>query len=336
MPTVYLTEQGAVAHKHNERLIVRKGSETLLDLPLVHVDQVVVMGNVELTTSLIGQLLTQEIEVAFFSSRGRFRGRLVATGSKNAELRVRQMQVMIDPGRALAIAQQVVRGKLANQRRTLGRLAARREGDVQNAVRRATELIQRIEEQALQARDIDSLRGYEGSGAAAYFGGLKVLIPPAWGFSGRAYYPPPDPVNATLSFGYALLQTVAFAAVQLVGFDAYLGYFHALDYGRPSLALDVMEEFRPLTVDAIVLPLILEGKLGPKDFRKESEPKQAVLLGQEGRNKVIAAYEKNINRLVTYPATKEETALRRVVELQVRHLARVVMGQDAVYRPFEL
>jgi CRISPR-associated protein Cas1 len=335
MPTIYLTDQGAVAHKRGERLVVRKEGKDILDIPLVHVDQLVVMGNIQLTTPLVAQLLLQEVDVAFFSSRGKFRGRLTPPGSKFGELRHRQLQVLNDPQASLAIARPVARGKLGNQRRVLGRLVANASSEVQAAARKATETIQAMERQAAAATDIDSLRGYEGSGAAAYFSGLKALIPAAWGFTGRAYFPPPDPVNAALSFGYALLQNVAMGAVQLVGLDPYLGFFHVIDYGRPSLALDVMEEFRPLVVDAIVVPLLVEGQLTSRDFRHQHDPKPAVLLADEGRNRLIEAYEKHVNGTVVYPATGEKTALRRCVELQVRHLARVVMGHDGVYKPME-
>lgn len=335
MPVIYLTDQGAMARKKGERLIVEKKSDVILDMPLIHVEQLVVMGNVQLSAALITQLLVQEVDVAFFSSYGKYRGRLTPPALGFAQLRYRQYQVLGNPQTALPIARQAIQAKLANQRRTLGRLAATASGQTQHAVHRATQTIQGIEGQVSAARDLDSLRGYEGSGAAAYFGGLKELLPPGWGFNGRQYHPPPDAVNAALSFGYALLQSATLGMVNLVGFDPYLGFFHTIDYNRPSLALDLMEEFRAVVVDAVVAPLFLQNRFTAQDFRRESGAKPGVYLVESGRRRLIEAHEKQMAAPTPYPRKKETTTLRRIIEEQARHLANVVLGETAVYQGYE-
>ena len=335
MSVVYLTDQGATAHKKGERLVVLKKSDVILDIPLIHVEQLVVMGNVQLSAALITQMLLQEVDVAFFSSYGKYRGRLTPPALGFAQLRHRQYQVLGNAQTALPIAKQAIQAKLANQRRTLGRLAATAGSQVQATVLRATQTMQGIEGQVSAARDLDSLRGYEGSGAAAYFGGLKDLLPPGWGFNGRQYRPPPDAVNAALSFGYALLQSAVLGMVNLVGFDPYLGFFHTIDYNRPSLALDLMEEFRPVVVDAVVAPLFLRNQFTAQDFRREPGAKPGVYLVEDGRRRLIEAHEKQMATPVPYPRKKETTALRRVIEEQARHLANVVLGEAGSYQGYE-
>lgn len=331
MPVIYLTDQGAMARKKGERLIVEKKSDVILDMPLIHVEQLVVMGNVQLSAALITQLLVQEVDVAFFSSYGKYRGRLTPPALGFAQLRYRQYQVLGNPQTALPIARQAIQAKLANQRRTLGRLAATASGQTQHAVHRATQTIQGIEGQVSAARDLDSLRGYEGSGAAAYFGGLKELLPPGWGFNGRQYHPPPDAVNAALSFGYALLQSATLGMANLVGFDPYLGFFHTIDYNRPSLALDLMEEFRPFA-DRLALTLINRAQVDADDFAEREGG--AVLLEGEARRAVVVAYQERKQEELTHPLLAQPVALGLLPLIQARLLARAIRGETEGYLPF--
>ncbi|HEY67686.1 MAG TPA: CRISPR-associated endonuclease Cas1, partial [Thermoflexia bacterium] len=283
MPTLYLREQGAVLRKVGERLVVTKGEEVLEDVPIIHVDQVVVMGNVQLTTPAVALLLRKEVDVVFLSSRGRFRGRLVTTGSKFARLRHAQLRMLDEEKAVLAVARELVAAKLINQAHLLERLGARR----------AAREIERDVRKARRASSLDGLRGHEGAAGARYFAALRRLIPSEWGFVKRTYHPPPDPVNALLSLGYTLLLKDAVAAAQLVGLDPYLGFFHALDYGRPSLALDLIEPFRPL-VDGLVLGWIVERKVSPRDFRPARREDGAVLLDDEARTRYFRAYERQM------------------------------------------
>ena len=192
------------AHAASACWVTKKG-EKLMDLPLRQLEQLAVVGNVQVTTPAVAALLQGEIDVVFFSSRFRYRGRLLAGGSKFAALRQAQLRVMSDEATALPIARSLVAGKLANQRTLLLRRRRREDGpaEVPTALDGAIRGIQAMRRSAGEARSLESLRGHEGKGAAHYFGALKALLDPAWGFERRAYYPPPDPVNAALSFGYA-------------------------------------------------------------------------------------------------------------------------------------
>ena len=186
---------------------------------------------------------------------------------------------------------------------------------------------------AQHANDLDQLRGYEGRAAAFYFEGLRALIPPEWGFEQRAYYPPPDPANALLSFTYTLLRKDVEAKIQLVGLDPYLGFFHALGYNRPALALDMMEEFRPSVADLVVLALINQNHITPDDFEWTNNPDLPVRMSQPAIQTVLAAYEDRLADEVYHPLTNGQTDYRRVIELQVRTMARIIRGEESDYPP---
>ena len=325
MSALYLTEQGSVLRRVGERLVVTKDHQVLEDVPIIHVEQVVVMGNIQLTTPVVALLLQREVDVVFLSSRGKFRGRLMTTGSKFAQLRHRQLRLMDDEGKILAVARELVVAKLANQAHLLDRLGARK----------AAREIRRHAEKAQRASTLDGLRGHEGAAGARHFGALRQFIPTEWGFARRIYHPPPDPVNAMLSLGYTLLLKDATAAVQLVGLDPFLGFFHAIDYGRPSLALDLREPFRPL-IDGLVVGWVAQGKISPGEFRPGERREGAILLSDDARTRYLQAYEQQVESRVLYPPTGERTACRRCLELQARQLAQVVLGKRARFRAFRM
>ncbi len=332
--TVYVKDQGAVVRKRGQRLVVTKDGDELMDLPLMHVRQLAVVGNVQLTTQAIAALLHHDVDVVFYSQRFKYRGRLMTGGSKFARLRHAQLRVMSDEAQTLAIARQVVAGKLANQRVILQRrLASNGSGPAGRALRRGVQGIGAMRRACTRARSLDSLRGYEGKAGAYYFASFKVMLDDGWEFKGRAYYPPPDPINSALSLGYSLLLKDTIAAVQLVGLDPYLGFFHAIEYGRPSLALDVMEEFRPILVDTLVLELVGRNSLTPKHFVRTGRSERPVEMSDSGVQMLLRGYEARLATEVRHPVSKERTTYRRCLELQVRQVAGIVLGKSKEYVP---
>lgn len=333
MSVVYVREQGAVVRRQGERLLVTKNEHQLMDIPLIHLEQLALFGNVQLTAPAMALLLQQEVDVVFFSSRGKFRGRLMHTGSKFAELRQAQLQQMSDENVALSIAQQVVAGKLHNQRWLLQQTARTSSPNLRRAMNKAAQGVGTMLSKIKQTQSLDSLRGYEGKAGAYYFGAFKAVLSPAWGFQGRAYHPPPDPFNAMLSFGYSLLLKDVTAAVQLVGLDPYLGFFHAIAYGRPSLSLDVMEEFRPLLVDTVAWELVNKEQITPADCVRTGRAQRPIELNDQAVERLITTYEKRLVSRVTYPPSGQKVTYRRCLELQVRQIARIVLGKAKHYRP---
>ncbi|MCX6019181.1 MAG: CRISPR-associated endonuclease Cas1 [Chloroflexi bacterium] len=343
MATYYVQQQGARVHKEDERLVVRHEDKIVAQIPLHQLEQLVVTTDVQVTSQAIAQLLKSEVDVVYMTRGGRVLGRLIGDESKFAELRLRQLEAMSDAARNLALAKRIVAGKLANQLMFLETSKRRlKSGDAgvapvvsgERAHGSAVRGLREMLAQSIHAADADSLRGYEGRGAAWYWPAFRHLLSDAMGFSQRQYHPAPDPVNAILSFGYALLQKDVQAAVRRVGLDPYLGFFHTVQYGRPSLALDVMEEFRPIVVDALVVGMINLGRIKARDFRSGGEPERPVSLQEEALKRVIGDYETRVAGEVVYPLTQERTTLRRCIELQVRQLARVLRGELREYQPY--
>ncbi|MFN8499549.1 MAG: CRISPR-associated endonuclease Cas1 [Anaerolineae bacterium] len=337
MTTVYVNEQGAVVRKRGERLVVTKEDRELDQIRLVNLDQVVVVGNVQLTTPAVAKLMESNIDVIFLTRYYKYVARIVAYGSKNAGRRLAQLKMMSDESQMLPVAKAVVIGKLTNQRVLMQRQASVRGGGAAGAaMRQAIDGIAAMRDGAAKAESLDSLRGYEGKGAAYYFAAVKALLDPRWGFQGRAYYPPPDPINAALSLGYALLLKDTMTAVQIVGLDPFLGFFHVIEEGRPSLPLDVMEEFRPVVVDSVVLAMVHEGRLTPADFVQTGDPKRPVQMSEAGMERLIEGYERRLQDETRHPVTGDKTTYRRCIEGQVWQMAGIVEGRAKTYAPIML
>ena len=341
MSTLYLTQDGTVLRKRGERLRLTLDGEELLEVPLIHVEQVVVLARASITPSALWSLLEHGIDVAYLTTRGRYLARLQPAFSKNAPLRRAQYRAAFDPEKTLALAKVLVRGKLGNLRTVLRRSARfsssshsrpnRCKGAFQlhQAVEEITRMLSKLE----QAEDVESVRGYEGAATAAYFRAFPQLIKAeGFQFPGRVRRPPTDPVNALLSFGYTLLHNDCLAACQLVGFDPYVGYLHAEKYGRAALALDLMEEFRPVLVDSLVLTVINKRQLAPNDFREE--PGSVVQLEKKGLKAFLQAYEKRKRRMIRHPLLGTRCTYRQALELQARILAKTLLGELPQYVPF--
>lgn len=338
MTVIHVREQGAVVRKDGERIqVTQKDVATqkqmvLTGSPIRELSQIVLYGNIQVTTQAVALLLEHEVDLVFLSLYGKFRGRLTKTGSKFARLRHAQLRLTGDEPRALAVAQQIVRAKLVNQRQLVEEIAqAETDTAVVQQLQQASRRIAEMVRSATQAANADALRGMEGQAGAAYFAAVGALLAPPWNFVGRQYFPAPDPFNALLSFGYALLQKDCSTALQVVGLDPYLGCFHVLEYDRPSLTLDLMEEFRPLVVDRTMLALVRSGALTPADFSRTQRPQRPIELGEALIPKVIAAYEQRMASQVAHAPSHSQTTLRRCLELQARLYARVVMGERSSY-----
>ncbi len=338
---LYLQEPGSHVGKRSEHLIVRKDGQELQRIPLHAVRQVVVLSNVQISSQALETLASNGIPVAFVTGYGRFIATLAPAPAKNVALREAQFCRFADPAEALALTRAVVRAKLTNQRTLLMRCLRSRPDDTgedasrgsdEPAARDLAELLTRVD----RATGIDSLLGLEGQGAALYFGEFNRFLkaqPPGRGFDfqSRNRRPPRDPVNALLSFAYAMLTKDCFSALCIVGFDPYRGFFHTGRHGRPSLALDLMEEFRAVIADSVVLTLINNRVVVPEDFLVWRE---ACQLTEEGRKKFFAAYEQRRATVVTHPVFGYKMSYSRMLEVQARLLAAYVRGDVPQYTGF--
>lgn len=280
MPALVLTEQGATVAVEGDRFLVRKGAQLLRTVRAEETDRILAFGSIELTSATIRRALRQGCHVAFFDQHGRYRGCLRGPEARNVFARVRQIVRLQALEPRLELARAVVSGKLANQRVVL--LRGRRTVDdpaLSEAIARISLARNRLQSTA----DLDQVRGVEGMAAAAYFGVFgKLVRNPDIAFNGRTRRPPLDPVNATLGFGYALLASQVESHIHRVGLDPMVGALHDLAYGRHSLVLDLMEEWRPVLVDAVAIRLFNRKQLGPSDFHELlPDLTEMVLAGEE-------------------------------------------------------
>jgi CRISP-associated protein Cas1 len=263
MHTLAITEQGTHVQAKDDALLLCLSNKVVRRVRLGDIQQLLMFGRVEITSAALALLVRRKIDVVLLSRQGYFRARLCGPGSPAADLRLAQLRAALDPAFCLRVAQGMIAGKVAHQRQILLR-AQRRLQDDDLAV--VLGQLRVAAEQSCRQTGLDALRGFEGHAAALYFGQFaKLVLVPDVPFHGRSRRPPRDPVNACLSFGYALLGRVVETEVLRVGLDPYLGFFHQPHHGRPSLMLDLLEEFRPF-VDALVLRLVNRRQLGPLDF----------------------------------------------------------------------
>ena len=324
---VYVQTQGAVVGKSGDQLEVKQKGQALQKVRLMEVSQLSLFGNVQVTTQALRELCDRNIPICYFSYGGWFQGITNGMSHKNVELRCRQYLGAMTPETALSIARQLVFGKIKNCRTLL----RRNHREPPPAV--LTEL-DRLANRARTAPALDTLLGIEGAAARAYFSEFPGMIKArdlAFDFRGRNRRPPKDPVNAVLSFLYAMLIKQAMVTALTVGFDPYLGFYHQPRYGKPALALDLVEEFRPLIADSVCLSLINNGELGPEHFITRGD---ATALTQSGRRKVIEAYERRMDSLVTHPLFGYAVSYRRILEMQARLLSRHLLGELAAYPVF--
>lgn len=340
MSTLYVSEQGARIHKRGKRLLVYKGNQLIDDIPLIKLDRVVLMGKgVSLTTPAMFSLSQQGVDLVYMTQRGKFVSRLIGKEHNNGRLRFQQALFVSSIEASLPLAKQMIAGKIQNQRTLV-----RRHGHQALMREMHLEVMDSSLKQISDAGDIEKLRGIEGMAAKHYFGLYKHLVKRPnvgrWGFYGRNYYPPRDPINALLSFGYAILLNEVTAAVQKIGMDPYLGIFHAINYGRPSLSLDVMEEFRSIIVDSLVLDLVNHGRIKPSDFQiaknenRQSMHKEGVYMSAEARGFYLKAFEERINLVVLSNNGDKRLSYRQIIHAQTHQIARVIMGNQESYQPF--
>jgi len=340
MATLYLTEQGSKLVKDHRRLVVEKDGEVLFEVPAFKVDRVLIFGNVALTTPAISFLLESGIDTTFLTIHGRLKGRLMPLASKNVILRMRQFERAQDKAFALSLAKRIVEGKLKNARIVLQRYA--RNHPEEGGFTSLLDELERLTAAIPRKENLQALMGLEGQGSALYFRAYSRMFRTAITFTTRSRRPPQDPSNALLGLGYTLLVNEAIGVLSAVGFDPYVGFYHGIHYGRPSLALDLVEEFRPTIVDRLVTTLLNKQVLREDDFEAVSEdgreevpegederpPRRGTYLTAEGRKKFFTHYEERMLTPFTHPRTGERVTFRRLLLLQAQALARLVLDGE--------
>ncbi|HEY0872269.1 MAG TPA: CRISPR-associated endonuclease Cas1 [Vicinamibacterales bacterium] len=329
---LYLTGFGLTVGKSDDVLQVREKKQLIQEVRIHDISQVNLFGAVTVTGPALQALCWAERPVAHFTAGGWFAGMTTGMGLKNVFLRIEQVRKADDPEFALGFAREIVATKIRNQRTLLQRNHVEPSRLVLGRLKGLAEDVQRV-------TSLESLLGVEGTAARLYFeqfaGMLKLEegeeLPP-FHFAHRNRRPPRDPVNAMLSFAYALLTKDLTIVCHTVGFDPFVGFYHQPRFGRPALALDLMEGFRPLIAESAVLSAINTRMVTPKDFAQAG---RAVSLTASGRKGLLRAYEQRMDTLVTHPVFGYRMSYRRVLEVQARLLARAVTGEIRVYPGFE-
>ncbi len=331
--TLYVTTQGAYLHKEGLSIVVEIEKEVRLRVPIHNLQAVICFGNVLCSPFLLGHCAENGVGVSFLTAYGRFLGSVHGPVSGNVLLRREQYRMADKPDTCLSIASAMLQAKVVNTRNVL--LRGRRDGTGDSDALASTgERLKHFVRSIGQAQTLDELRGIEGESAKTYFSVFNHLLTQqqeAFSFTKRSRRPPTDRINALLSFLYTLLMHDVTGALECNGLDPCVGFLHTDRPGRKSLALDVMEEFRPWLADRLALSLINRRQLQPGDFRHEESG--AVLLNDDGRKKVLDAWQKKKQEEMRHPFIEESAPIGIMLHLQALLLARFIRGDLDAYPP---
>jgi CRISP-associated protein Cas1 len=336
---LYVQSAGSYLKKDGEQIIIEEKRERVAEARYTDTSQVVLFGHAGISTPALHECFRRDIPVTFMSYGGWFIGHTVSTGHKNVMSRTLQYQASFNPEKCLRVARRLVAGKIHNCRTLLRRNWKPAGGE--ETGRAPEEVLTAMKNdiaQAARAESISILLGVEGNAARHYFENLIGMVSPGcregaegFDFNTRNRRPPRDPVNALLSFAYAMLTREWAVTLSAVGLDPYRGFYHQLRHGRPSLALDMMEPFRPLVADSTVLMAINNGEIRPDDFIRSAA---GCNLKPAGRKRFIAAFERRLTQEVTHPIFKYRISYRRLFEVQARLLIRYLAGEIPRYPNF--
>lgn len=336
--TLYVQTQGAYLRLDHDTLKLEVERATNFQVPLHHLGSIVVFGNVLVSPFLVHRCAEDGRSLVWLSEYGRFQARISGGTTGNVLLRRSQHAAADSEVTSLSIARNILAGKLQNARAVLMRSAREADSDAdREKLYNAAQVHRKAITEAATATDLNNLRGIEGNAAKAYFGSYSYMVRTnrqAFAISERSRRPPRDPSNALLSFVYTLLAGECVAACEGVGLDPQIGFLHTLRPGRPSLALDLMEELRAAFADRLVLTLINRSQIQPDDFMER--PGGAFHLKDSSRKELLVAYQKRKQEEIAHPIVKAKVPIGLIPHLQARLLARYLRGDTESYQPFVL
>lgn len=325
MAVLYVKEQGTYVKKKNESIVVSKGSDILLQLPVANLDNMAVIGNVQLTSQVLQMLLMRGVDINHFSFSGKYLGRTAAESSKNIFLRLAQYEIYHNLERRLELARQIVNNKILNQMKMIERFPF---SGQEYVWRSDVEKMEYHRQKLPYKKTSNEILGVEGICSQIYFGAYGKMFKCEYEFHGRNRRPPRDPINVIISLGYTFLTKEVSNALDAESFEMYLGFLHGIRYGRKSLALDMVEEFRQPVVDRLAIRLFNKRMITEFDFSLEEN---AILLNEEGFKKFCKEFEK----WMTDKAFSDgEMSFRSRIKFQVGQLKKAIQsGRE--YLPFK-
>lgn len=327
MPTVCINTPGAKVRLVSERLEVHAPQETTVKtIPIRDIDRVIIQEGVQISSEVMAALFRADVPLAMLGWNGRFLGGFQPCSNAHGSWRLKHYQAVLDPAFVLTLSGRVVTAKIYNQRRVVQRMAANRGEDATLAL----DAMGAILNDCSRSTTVDELRGYEGAASARYFAAWANFLPEAFPFERRSTRPPQNPVNACISFGATLLYHEMVSFLHAHGLDPALGMLHTTEDGRWSLALDLMEPFRPVLVEALALDVFTHQILSQKHFRPHEG---GIYLNDEGRARFIVQYERRMERQFMSECAGHRTTLRQQLEAQASQFkaALVDLGK---FEPF--
>ena len=334
--TLYITSPDAYIRKEGETFVVELDNKKALQAPVRTIGNIVCFGFKPVTPALMAFCAENNIGISYLSASGRFLARVYGGQTGNVLLRKEQYAISDSQDRSLKIAKNIVAAKISNSRNLLQRHIRNHGGEIDcSGIEACVKSLSRITPMVEKAADLDGLRGYEGEAASLYFNCFNSLITSQkddFIMNGRTKRPPLDNVNALLSFMYVILANDIRSALETTGLDTQVGFFHRIRPGRPSLALDIIEEFRAYIADRVVLNLINLKQVSKVDF--ETKETGEIRLSDRARKEAIVAYQKRKDEVITHPLLEEKTTIGLLFHIQAMLMARHVRGEIEQYPPF--
>lgn len=323
MSVLYIKEQGAVLQKRSERLAVTKNGQTLLEIPFANIENIAIIGNVQVTTQVLHVLMERGIDVSYFSFSGKFYGQTASDKSKNIFLRFAQYALYNDIDRRLGVAKVIVANKIQNQ---ISMINHHRWQEEQHDWKDDINKMQQLQSSLITKTTSNEIMGIEGMCSNIYFGAFGYMFHCDFEFNGRNRRPPKDPINVLISLGYTLLTKEVSSVLDAESFEMYLGFLHGIRYGRKSLPLDIVEEFRQPVIDMFVINICNKRIINRYDFSYEED---AIVLNEDGFKKFCKEFED----LMT--GKKGGLNYRNIIKQQVLHLKRMILKNEE-YVPFSM
>ncbi|GAB4263924.1 CRISPR-associated endonuclease Cas1 [Thermincola ferriacetica] len=326
MSVVYITEQGAYVKRSGQRIIVVKGKTVLKEIPVHRIERILLFGNIQVTTQALNILMTNGIDVMLLSRAGRFKGSLVSADSKNIYLRIAQHKLWHDKSFRLNLAKNLVFGKIRNQLAMLRRF---RKNHPEEDFGKQMAILEQMSDSVGKAGEVSVLMGIEGMSSAAYFECFARMNRSDLDFGGRQKHPARDHVNAMLNLGYVMITNEVCSILMSMSFDVFLGFLHGIRYGRRSLALDLVEQFRQPLVDSLILKLINRGVFCRRDFETHDDGR--VELNDDAFKRFLVCW----SREMEHAAGTRKKSWRDIIIEKCEELEGVFMDRET-YRPFEM
>ncbi len=317
MSCLYLTEQGLSIQKKQRRLLIKKEGKVIREIPIFQIERILIFGNIQITTQTIAFLLEEGISCNFFSSNGKFRGTLTPVQSGNVLLRIAQYERYLDKTFRINTSKSIINSKINNEIEFLKKYPRIISDDRSKKI---IYLMKDILKDVENKDSILSIMGCEGKATSLYFKILSQIFKGDFNFNKRTHHPPKDPINSLLSFGYSLLMSEIFSLLSGLGFDPYVGYLHDISYLRPSLALDIMEEYRAPVIDSLIVKIINKKIIKIDDF---IENEGAFYLKDEPKKVFFLQYEKVIKNY------------KEIIKTQLNKLKESIIKGDR-YKPYFL